>query len=96
MGRIMQRLPGLHAARGWKVASLLWIALSISFGLPALSADPIYTEVFVSGENGYHLIRTPQILATRDGTLLCFAQGRDGHHDQADKERDKEAAREAF
>lgn len=52
---------------------------------PGGQADrlPTYIEVFVSGEGGYYLIRTPQILATEDRTLLCFAQGREGHHDQS-------------
>ena len=72
-----------HIARGWKIASLNWIALLILGGYQAQAAEPTYTEVFVSGENGYHLIRTPQILATRDKTLLVFAQGREGHHDQS-------------
>lgn len=78
---IMQ--PEHHFARGRKVASLLCVALLIACSRPAQSADPTYTEVFVSGENGYHLIRTPQILATRDKTLLVFAQGREGKHDQS-------------
>ena len=70
-------------ARGWKAASLLWIALLIPCDHSAQAADPTYSEVFVSSENGYHLIRTPQILATRNKTLLVFAQGREGHHDQS-------------
>jgi len=45
--------------------------------------EPEFTTVFVSGEVGYELIRTPQILVTREGTLLVFAQGREGHHDQS-------------
>ena len=70
-------------SRGWKAASLLWIALLMSCDRSAQAADPTYSEVFVSGENGYHLIRTPQILAIADKTLLVFAQGREGHHDQS-------------
>ena len=72
-----------HHSRGWKVARLAWIALVILGGHQMQAAVPTYSQVFVSGENDYHLIRTPQILATRDGTLLVFAQGREGHHDQS-------------
>ena len=72
-----------HHSRGWKVARLAWIALVILGGHQMQAAVPTYSQVFVSGENDYHLIRTPQILATRDETLLVFAQGREGHHDQS-------------
>ena len=72
-----------HHSRGWKVARLAWIALVILGSHQMQAAVPTYSQVFVSGENDYHLIRTPQILATRDETLLVFAQGREGHHDQS-------------
>ena len=49
----------------------------------ANSAEPEFRDVFVSGENGYQLIRTPQILSTKNDTLLVFAQGREGNHDQS-------------
>ena len=76
-------IPPIHMSRGWRITPLIWIALLILSGCQAQAADPTYSEVLVSGENGYHLIRTPQILATRDKTLLVFAQGREGHHDQS-------------
>ena len=58
-------------------------AFTTEFKKADRASEPTYTEVFVSGENGYHLIRTPQILATRAKTLLVFAEGREGHHDQS-------------
>jgi len=73
----------IHMSRGWRITSLIWIASLILCGPQTRAAEPTYCEVFVSGESGYHLIRTPQILATRDETLLVFAQGREGHHDQS-------------
>ena len=72
-----------HTARCYKVTASIFTALLILSGQQTQATDPTYSEVFVSGENDYHLIRTPQILATRDKTLLVFAQGRDGHHDQS-------------
>lgn len=48
-----------HISRGWRVSSLIWIGLLILCSHQAQSTDPTYTEVFVSGQNGYHLIRTP-------------------------------------
>ena len=72
-----------HTARCYKVTASIFTALLILSGQQTQATDPTYSEVFVSGENDYHLIRTPQILATRAKTLLVFAQGRDGHHDQS-------------
>tara|TARA_Y100001934_G_scaffold278755_1_gene380786 strand:- start:718 stop:1962 length:1245 start_codon:yes stop_codon:yes gene_type:complete len=70
-----------------KTITLISVTILIALSHPAAAdGDPQITEVFVSGENGYHLIRTPQILAARDGTLLVFAQGRQGHHDQSNND----------
>jgi sialidase-1 len=63
----------------------LW-ALADAAAAPAAAAgadEPQFKTVFVSGENDYELIRTPQILTTRQRTLLVFAQGREGQHDQS-------------
>jgi len=35
-----------------------------------------YSDVFVSGEGGYHTYRIPAIVVTSDGTLLAFCEGR--------------------
>lgn len=37
------------------------------------AAEPTCTAVFVSGESGCHLIRTPQILATRWDGIPSYA-----------------------
>ena len=36
----------------------------------------LYTDLFVSGEGGYHTYRIPALLATASGTLLAFCEGR--------------------
>jgi len=50
-----------------------------------VAPDPRYTEVFVAGEKGYSTFRIPSIIATAQGTLLAFAEGRrDGSGDAGD------------
>jgi sialidase-1 len=46
-------------------------------------AEPVFTKVFAGKEGGYAFIRIPLILQTDQGTLLAFAEGRRGVHDQS-------------
>jgi sialidase-1 len=39
---------------------------------------PLLTDVFVSGESGYHTYRIPSAIVAPKGTLLAFAEGRRG------------------
>lgn len=55
----------------------------IAIARSVFAVEPTFQDVFVSGEGDYALIRTPQILVTHRGTLIVFAQGREGHHDQS-------------
>jgi len=38
--------------------------------------DPIHTDVFLGGEEGYHTYRIPSVITTLNGTLLAFCEGR--------------------
>ena len=38
--------------------------------------EPRLTDVFVAGEGAYHTYRIPSVIATPNGTLLAFAEGR--------------------
>ncbi|MBI2480906.1 MAG: exo-alpha-sialidase [Planctomycetia bacterium] len=45
----------------------------------------IQTDIFVSGEGGYHTFRIPSLLTTSQGTLLAFCEGRkDSRSDRGD------------
>jgi len=44
--------------------------------LPAWAASLSQTEVFRSGEGGYHTYRIPALITTPKGTLLAFCEGR--------------------
>lgn len=42
----------------------------------AESSPPVQTDVFISGEDGYHTYRIPAMIVAKDGTLLAFCEGR--------------------
>ena len=47
--------------------------------LPTLpAAEFTQTELFRSGEGGYHTYRIPALVVTAKGTLLAFCEGRRG------------------
>lgn len=48
-----------------------------------LFAQPTYTDVFVSGQEGYHTYRIPSIVLTQKGILLAFAEARITKSDHA-------------
>jgi sialidase-1 len=56
----------------------------IAIGLTALTvpstwaSEPQFTDLFISGEGGYHTYRIPALLTTQKGTLLAFCEGRQG------------------
>jgi len=57
---------------------LIVFGFSISVGLAYSATIPEKdeTDLFVSGEGGYHTYRIPSLIRAKDGTLLAFAEGR--------------------
>jgi len=47
------------------------------------SGAPVTTDVFVSGQEGYHTYRDPSVVATKAGTVLVFCEGRATQADHA-------------
>jgi sialidase-1 len=66
----MTRAPRGH--RAWYFALLLAL-LCLT---PAGAEEPFRTDVFVSGEGGYHTYRIPALTVTPRNTLLAFCEGR--------------------
>ena len=55
-----------------RVAAVICLAAVTVYG----AASPTETDVFVSGEGGYHTYRIPSVVVTKEGTLLAFCEGR--------------------
>jgi sialidase-1 len=51
-------------------------------------AEPVHTDVFRAGEDGYHSYRIPSVIVTTKGTLLAFCEGRkESRRDQSPTDR---------
>jgi sialidase-1 len=44
--------------------------------LTPATVEPTQTDLFIGGEGGYHTYRIPALIATPQGTLLAFVEGR--------------------
>jgi sialidase-1 len=63
--------------RAWGVcAAILLAGTSVANQEPASGTAPQMTDVYVSGDGGYHTYRIPSVIATPAGTLIAFAEGR--------------------
>jgi sialidase-1 len=59
--------------------------------LPAIAvgaycAEPEFSDVFMSGQEGYVSIRIPAVLVTKEGSVMAFAEGRQMPKDQAEND----------
>lgn len=50
------------------------------------AAEPVFTDVFRAGSDGYASVRIPSVVVTRGGAVLAFAEGRQKPHDQAEND----------
>lgn len=50
------------------------------------AAEPEFSDVFVSGQDGYKSIRIPSVVVSKEGTVLAFAEGRAVASDQAEND----------
>lgn len=67
----------LQSIRQW--LAILPLAWSSNFA----RAEPVFSDVFISGHEGYPIFRIPSVVVTRRGTVLAFAEGRSSRADQA-------------
>src|SRR5262245_15620331 len=73
--------------------ALFSFAVAAGVSLPAggqttQSVDPVagveWTDVFISGQEGFHTFRIPSLIVGKSGTVLAFAEGRAARGDQSD------------
>jgi sialidase-1 len=84
---MIDRPRRLGPGKGLAVVLLASLASAQSNEPDASEAQPrpVETEVWVSGEGGYHTYRIPSVVVTTRGTLLAFCEGRkNGHSDSGD------------
>lgn len=53
---------------------------------PLIAGDPQFSDVFLSGREGYVSIRIPSVAVAKNGTVLAFAEGRIRPTDQAEND----------
>ena len=51
-----------------------------------VAAEPQFSDVFKSGQDGYASIRIPSVVVTKKGVVLAFAEGRKQAADQAEND----------
>jgi len=59
-----------------RFSKLFLLLLFVSAGCAQDVNRPVYQDVFVSGQDGYHTYRIPAIITTQKGTVLAFCEGR--------------------
>lgn len=52
----------------------------------ASAVEPVFSDVFRAGEDGYASVRIPSVVVTRGGAVLAIAEGRQKPRDQAEND----------
>ena len=68
------------------IKSLSTVLALASLLISARSAEPEFSDVFNSGQDGYVSVRIPAVLVTKAGSVLAFAEGRQKPQDQAEND----------
>jgi sialidase-1 len=69
------------ASSGSMRATLLSVLLGLSFA--AAAQQPEFFDVFASHKDGYHTLRIPSVVVTKQGSVLAFAEARQTKGDQS-------------
>jgi sialidase-1 len=59
-----------------RFSKLFVLLLFVSAGCALDANQPVYQDLFVAGQDGYHTYRIPSIITTQKGTVLAFCEGR--------------------
>src|SRR4029079_17589555 len=51
-------------------------AMALISQFAILAAEPLETDIFNAGDEGYHTYRIPALVATKSGVLLAICEGR--------------------
>ncbi len=80
----MKRFPSPQVFRALAITAGLFILPSAP--LAAKSDEPAFSILYTRPDGKYPVTRTPQLVVTKAGTFLAFAQGRSSAHDRSDND----------
>ena len=66
--------------------STIYAALALGLLSGPVAAQPQFVDVFIGGTNGYPAYRIPALLATKQGSLLAFSEGRASLRDHSEND----------
>jgi len=70
---------------GLSIFAMMFFLSAVCFVRAAEPNQPIYKDLFVSGQDGYHTYRIPAIIVAPSGDVLAFCEGRrNGRFDSGD------------
>ena len=66
----------MRSNNGLSVFLVMLFLSTACFVQAAEPKQPVYKDLFISGQDGYHTYRIPSIITTQRGTILAFCEGR--------------------